>query len=246
MKGGNTMKSIITKKDIEKSVKITKRGATVKSDDVAKVFGKTHFNVLKLIDKHIASLFQMEYSEMQISQYFIKDNYINSRGKLYRRFQLTRKGFDLVALSLTGKEAFQYKVWYIDEFFKKSDIIQKNKQIAYENSENPIWLEFREQGKAIRTKLTDAINDYLLPQRVEENKETSQFVARYITSYTKLIYKVLDIDTPIVDRDTMDLRLLFKIEQLEERVANLIEEYANEGIHYKDIYKRIKKELLNR
>jgi len=235
----------ITKEDVIKTVKITKKGATVQSDKVAKVFGKAHKNLLKQIDKEIEFL---TASNIAVKTYFIDDNYVNSRGKVYKRYQMTRKGFDYIVLGWTGKKAKLYKIWYIDEFHKKSEVISQNKQFAYENNENPLWLEFREQGKDMRTKLTDAINDYLLPQREEENKETAQFVSRYITSYTKLIYKTLGIEVPkgtTLNRDAMNLRVLFNIESIEEKVSIMIKNCTNNGVHYKDTYKAIKEKMIN-
>ncbi len=234
------MTKSITKKAVSDTVKITKRGATVQSDKVAKIFGKAHSMILRKIRGVCDELVMQNCTT---TSYFIPSNYINSKGKDYTRYELTRKGFDLLGLSLTGKEAFKFKLWYIDEFHKKSDVIQKNKQLAYENNENPLWLEFRAEGKEIRTKLTDAIQDYLLPQRVEEGKETSQFVARYITVYTNLIYKLLDIEVPkgtALNRDAMGIRVLMEIERKETQMAMDIEFLAKDGMHYKDIYKRIK------
>ncbi len=237
------MKSIITQSDIVKSVKITKQGATVQSDTVAKIFGKAHKQVLLKIRKEIEALVELNYST---NKYFIASNYVNSKGADYTRYELTRKGFDLIVLGFTGSKARIYKLWYIDEFHKKSDVIQKNKQIAYENNENPLWLEFRNQGKLIRSTLTDSINNNLLPQRIAENKEVNQFIPRYITSYTNLVYKILNITTPTgtsVNRDTLDLRVLFKVEELETKIATMIQQFTEEGLHYKDCYKAIKASL---
>ena len=241
----SVMNESITKEKLQETVRISKRGATVTSTDIAKVFGKPHKNVLRMIKAKIDFLSAQKIADRK---YFIDSSYIDKGGRTYQRYELTREGFDYVVLSFTGKKAELYKLWYIEEFHKKTNIIKRNKQIAYENNENPVWLEFRKQGKEIRTKFTDAINDYLLPQRIKENRETEQFVARYITSYTKLIYKILGIEIPkgaILNRDTMNMRDLFKIEQLEIRISKMIEKQAKEGIHYKKIYKNIKKILLS-
>ena len=235
--------SIISKEDVIKTVRVTKRGATVKSDAIAKIFEKSHKQVLASIDKKIKFLTANSISHQT---YFINSTYLNSRGKEYRRFELTRKGFDLVVLSFKGDIAELYRIWYIDEFHSKSEVISKNKQLAYENNENPLWIGFRQQGKEIHTKFTDAVNEYLLPQRVSEKRETSQFVARYISAYTKLVYKVLDVKVPKgvnLNRDAMDMRLLFRIETLEEKIATLIISKAKQDIHYKDIYQQIKSEI---
>jgi len=237
------MDKIISKEDVIKTVKISNQGATVQSDKISKVFGKAHKNLLKQIEKEI-EFFTAQ--KIAVRTYFIEDDYINSRGKVYKRFQLTRKGFDYIVLGFTGDKAKIYKLWYIDEFHKKSEIIKEHKIVAYENKENPIWLEFRKEGKDIRTKFTDSINEYLLPQRIEENKETNQFVSRYITAYTNLIYKKLSIDVPTglkLNRDSMSLRTLFEIEKLEEEGRFYIGLYGQEGMHYKKIYKEIKKKF---
>lgn len=260
---------------IEKSVKITKRGATVKSDDVAKAFGKQHKTILAMIKREIIHILiddgiidKKEFADYKdftkvpkekmdnllagnpankkhISKYFIDSSYIDSKGRKYQRYELTRKGFDLIVLGLTGQNARKYKRWYIDEFHKKDKVIRKNKQIAYENKENPIWLEFRKQGKEIRTKFTEAIKEVFIPKREAERKETNIFLTRYIISFTRLIYKKLNIEIPKgteLNRDSMDLRTLFKIEQEEEKIRDLIYKYKD--LHYKEIYKKIKKEIL--
>ncbi len=237
------MTKSITKKAVSDTVKITKKGATVQSDRVAKVFDKAHKHLLSQIDKEISFL---TAENLAVKSYFIEDDYINSRGKLYKRYQLTRKGFDYIVLGWTGKKAKLYKLWFIDEFHRKSDVIQKNKQIAYENNENPVWLEFREISKETRTELTDSIQKYLLPQREEENKETSQFVARYITSYTNLIYRKLGIEIPkgiTANRDTFSVKEISDVRMWEGIFSEKIKTLATQGIHYKEVYKQIKEEL---
>ena len=183
-------------------------------------------------------------SRRLINQYFIDTTYIDSRGKEYPRYELTRKGFDMIVLSLTGRKARQYKRWYIDEFHKKSEVVKSNKAISYELKENPVWLEFREQGKTIRQKFTKAFKDVFVPQREAEGKETNIFLGRYISTLTKQIYKKHGIETPKgvkIDRDTLDARQLFRVEQDEEKATELIYKYADH--HYKEIYKLVKKEL---
>ena len=240
------MKNIISKEQesVVSSVRITRKGVLVQSDKVAKVFNKAHKVILLKIRREIEALVELNYST---NDYFIPSNYVNSKGADYTRYDLTRKGFDLLVLGLTGNQARKYKLWYIDEFHRKSAIIDNQKNLANANRESQVWLDFREQGKEIRTQLTDAIQECLLPQRIEENKEVNQFVARYISSYTKLIYKSLDIIIPTgitLNRDVMNLRTLFRVESGEEQVADRIRKYTKDGMHYKDIYKKIKDEIL--
>lgn len=238
------MNESISKKQIENTVKITKIGTTVKSDDIARVFGKAHKVILKKIRDDIKDLVALNYAT---KDYFIDTSYIDSRKKTYPRFELTRKGFDLVVLSLTGTSAKKYKLLYIDEFYRKSDIIKTNQLKASENLQDKVMIQLRKETKIARSKMTSSISEYFMPQRVAENKETSQFISRYISSFTKLTYKVLDIEMPkgvITNRDVLGARELIKVEDVELKIATLIKEHIENKVHYKEVYQLIKKELL--
>ena len=94
----------ITKVDVVKTVKVLNQGeAVVSSLDIHKIFNKEHKNVLATIYKQIENLEEMSESHglklsREINKYFIENSYINSRGKDVKRYNLTRRGFDLVVL----------------------------------------------------------------------------------------------------------------------------------------------------
>lgn len=238
------MKLEILKADIHKAVTVSKSEPFVSSTFIAKVFEKNHDNVLRDINNMKISLLKIEESD---SKYFKDSSYINSRGKEYKRYDLTRKGFDLIALSFTGDKALRYKVWFIDVFHKKEAYIQKQKMLVHEHKESDMWLSIRNETKLARTALTEAIQRYELPQRIQEGKAFDNFVTNRITNYTQLIYKALDISFPsgVNSRDALEPRTLFKLEDLEYSVANKIKELIVEkNCHYKQVYKLIKKSLL--
>lgn len=233
--------SIITKEAVVSTVVVTKKVALVSSDKIAEIFGKRHDNVLKMINKSINSLLQMEES---ISKYYLDSSYTTSRNKTYPRFNLTRKGFDLVALSFTGEKAFKYKVYYIDAFHDKDALIKKHKLIAKTNSLDEMWVEFRQEGKVFRKKLTNAINDTVVKVRHDEEGKMND--GRFFHHYTTLLYKKLGITLPkgAEARDTLDKRMLVRLEDLEDQVADMLREYEKEGVHYKEVYKKVKNRLL--
>lgn len=68
---------------------------------------------------------------------------------------------------------------------------------------------------------------------------------RYYYHYTTLIYAKLGIDLPkgANPRDVLDKRMLVRLEDMEDKIADLIEKYSKEGTYYKDVYKRIKEEV---
>lgn len=237
------MKPSVTKTDVQKAVKISRTQPTVSSTDVAKLFGKQHKNVLRDIENMQISLLKIEPSD---SKYFKDTSYINSRNKTYKRFDLTREGFDLIVLGFTGDKALQYKVWFIDEFHKKTKTIASHKAIASSNQDNTMWLKLREESKEARLKLTDAIKEYELPQRIEEGKAHEKFLTTRIINYTQLIYKKLGIVLPAGTnpRDVLSPRELIKLEDAEVYVSAQIKALTEDGTHYKQAYQEIKKELL--
>lgn len=238
------MKKEISKTQFEKSVRVSKNGVFVSSDFVAEVFGKRHTDVTRSIENTQNSLRKIEESD---SKYFKDSSYINSRGKEYKRFDLTRRGFDLIVLSFTGESALKYKVWFIDEFHKKTEFIHRQKLIVAQHESNDMWLNLRKESKAAREALTDAIKAYELPQRVAEGKASANFVAMRIINYTQMIYKTLGVDLPsgVNPRDALDPRKLFELESIEYQVARRIGELTEvQDCNYKQTYQLIKKELL--
>lgn len=236
------MTSIITKHNIEKTIVIKNGKEMVRSDKLALMFEKQHKHILEIIKKK-SSLFQVESSTLKFSEYFIEDKALTSKGKEYTRYFLTRKGFDFIALSLVGERADLYKLWYIDAFHDKQRVIEEHKLTAKLNKKDDLWLQFREEGKVFRNKLTQVIHDTIVTYReLNENKMND---GKYYYHYTSLIYSILKIDLPKGEnlRDVLDKRMLVRLEDMEDKVADMILKFSQQGIYYKDVYKKIKEIL---
>lgn len=234
------MDKIISQNSVEKSVVIRKGVEVVRSDNLAKMFERTHKQVLALIRSN--SDFFKE-NNLSLKDYFIEDNAQTAKGKEFIRYYLTRKGFDLVALSLRGKQAQLYKIWYINAFHDKQRVIQEHKLTAKLNNQDDLWLTFRNEGKVFRNKLTKAIQDTVVAYREEVEKKMND--GKYYFHYTNLIYSLLEIDLPkgTNPRDVLDKRMLVRLEDMEDKVADMIVEHTDNGMYYKEVYKIIKKEL---
>jgi len=227
----------ITQVDIEKSVKISQRGALVRSDVLAKMFGRTHKQVLATIRAKNKFL---EENSISLGKYFIEEIGTKPQGGSFTRYQLTRRGFDLVALSLKGKQADIYKLWYIEGYHNKQDVIDEHKLVAKTNTLDEAWKQFRQEGIEFRNKLTKAIHDTVEVYRNDVEKKMND--GKYYYHYTSLIYSVLGIDLPkgTNPRDVLDKRMLVRLEDMEDTVADMIVD-SNE--YYKDTYKTIKQIL---
>lgn len=113
----------------------------VDSREVAENFDKRHNNVIRKIEstkKELLELFtqldfelsnnlaELKTELSKISEYFIEDNYLDESGKLNKKYYLTQKGFDLVALSFTGPQALLYKIIYIEEFHRMRNLLEES------------------------------------------------------------------------------------------------------------------------
>lgn len=234
------MESIITKDTIEKTVIIKNGKEMVRSDKLAIMFEKQHKDILKIIRSKISFLSGENFT---LKDFFIEETALTPKGKEYKRYFLTRKGFDFVGLSLQGKKADLYKVWYIDAFHDKQRVLEEHKLTAKLNKSDDLWLQFRNEGKVFRNKLTKAIQETVTDYREAVEKKLND--GKYYYHYTSLIYGLLNIDLPKGEnpRDVLDKRMLIRLEDMEDKVADLIYKYSKD-LHYKDVYKKIKEELM--
>ncbi|EJS11211.1 transcriptional regulator [Bacillus sp. MYb56] len=85
---------------------------------VAEVFGKEHKNVTRdienLLETGIVSPLNFEQS-----------TYINERARQYKKYNLTKDGFTLLAMGFTGNEALKFKMMYIDEFNRMEEKLKQ-------------------------------------------------------------------------------------------------------------------------
>lgn len=90
----------------------TEKGTPVTdSVKVAEVFGKMHKNVLKSIRNILGSAQNLAHKT-----WFHQVTYIDAQGKTQPMFLMNRDGFSLLAMSLTGERALQFKVGFIQQF----------------------------------------------------------------------------------------------------------------------------------
>jgi len=132
------------------NIQVTKDTATVDSLTVAKGFEKRHKNVLADIETIIKTVtsekltglnfsrLNEKYEDIHISknklkQYFIKSEYIDSKGRTYPMYLLTEKGFNLLAMGYNGKKFIAYKMALLDEFERIKKELTKYRQ-QYEAS----------------------------------------------------------------------------------------------------------------
>ena len=97
----------------------TEKGTPVTDSlKVARVFGKQHKNVMQQVRNILGSAENSAHKN-----WFYKSTYLDAQGKQQPLFVMNRDGFSLLAMSLTGEKALQFKVAFIDLFDKMEKAI---------------------------------------------------------------------------------------------------------------------------
>jgi len=233
--------SIITKEGLK--LVMEKGKVFCDSRELAKQFGKLHKNVLRKIEDEIKQFNELKIEPVKIKEFFVYSPYIDKKGEERKRYLLTFEGFQQIALQFTGKEAVINRMKFITFFTETIRQIEKDKLKAIQNKMSQEWISYRIATKKARKELTDVIKEYVIKYRAEvENKYND---GHYYKHYTNLIYKKLGINLPkgANPRDILDEKTLARLTALEFDVADRIEELAQSGLHYKEVFKQIKKEL---
>lgn len=88
---------------------VTNGHVTTTSRQIAEVFGKQHYNILKAIAN-------LDCSEEFRRVNFDVAHYLDEQGKPRQEYAMTRDGFTFLCMGFTGKEAAQWKEKYIAAF----------------------------------------------------------------------------------------------------------------------------------
>ena len=112
-------------KSIEEELQDKDGQIVVSSRDVAERFGKEHKNVIRAIETLIEESLFSESSILSSQKMFIENAYkVDDNNKLYKEYLMTRDGFTLLAMGFTGKEAFKFKLAYIEAFNKMEEALK--------------------------------------------------------------------------------------------------------------------------
>jgi len=212
--------------------------ATVSSLVLANRFKKRHDNILQTINN-------LEVNQDFRLLNFQPTSYLDTWGREQPMILLTRDGFTLVAMGLTGKEALEWKIKFLDAFNKMEAFILEN---APQDS-TPIlkWAEARLEGKLARRNLTDVIKYELIPHAISNGSKSAN---KYYIHYSKLMHLFLedkDFKTPSGSnlRDCLSVADLGLFKKAETRMAQWIHEEIENKTDYHIIYKKCKERMLS-
>jgi Rha family phage regulatory protein len=174
--------------------------ALTTSLDIARVFEKPHDAVIKSIKKTIEDC-DATFSAVNIYEAKYKD----AQGKYRPCYNLTRKGFTLVAMGFSGKKAMDFKVRYINAFESMAELISS--RIISKNG-------YKEMTAAIKAKIGDSPLIY-----AKEANMVNIVVLGMKSSDFKEVHGLKANETP---RDSVIIEVLQELDKAQRLNSQLI------------------------
>jgi Rha family phage regulatory protein len=109
--------------EMNQLVFVDKNQAITTSLIVAEVFGKDHKRVMQDIR-------EMDCSEEFRQHNFVLSSYVSNQKKELPMYHMNKKGFTLLAMGYTGKEAMKFKEAYIEQFEKMEEELKKPRALS--------------------------------------------------------------------------------------------------------------------
>ncbi|EKE4133993.1 Rha family transcriptional regulator [Campylobacter coli] len=149
--------------NVEVNLNIKENKVFINSLDLAKVFNKNHRHILQTTKNQP----QNDFTESN----FILSTYKDKKGELRPCYNLTRDGFSLLVMGLTGEKAYKWKVEFIKVF---NEMEKRLRNIEYEKHDK---LAFR-QSLGYKSQLKQQKEHYenkikALKYDLEHKKELS-------------------------------------------------------------------------
>lgn len=89
---------------------------TLDSREVAEMVDMRHADLMRNIDHYIEVMGQN--AKLRSDDFFIKQAYTAGTGKQYKRYDITKKGCEMVANKLTGEKGILFTAEYVERFNK--------------------------------------------------------------------------------------------------------------------------------
>ena len=108
------------------------------SREVAEKFGKKHSEVIYAIEGRVDKNGKVKNNGLlisgisQLSQMFIKSEYVDTMNRTQYEYLMNRDGFSLLAMGFTGNKALEWKLKYIDAFNQMEDRLKNGSQLTEE------------------------------------------------------------------------------------------------------------------
>lgn len=193
---------------------------------IADKFNKRHADVLRAV----RNLPDDDFRQRN----FALTDFIDKNGDNQPMYNITWKGFSMLAMGFTGQKAYEWKRSFLDAFESMGEFIHRRQSTD--------WQEARANSKCIRSTLgvaVAALSKLADAQGGEKDR-------KYYSSMTKTIYKALFGDSSLKNvRDKLDAMQLSFLSICEQACANELDKLVEMGVDYHLIYKEAKNRVIS-
>ena len=106
---------------------LTKVPHVLDSREVAEMVGMRHADLMRNIDHYIEIMGQN--AKLRSDDFFIKQTYTAGTGKQYKRYDITKKGCEMVANKLTGEKGILFTAEYVERFNQMEEADRQPKEL---------------------------------------------------------------------------------------------------------------------
>jgi Rha family phage regulatory protein len=212
---------------IQPIVSIEKDKIVVTSNEVARVFGKEHKYVMRVIrELEIPNnIHEVYFTPMEIIDKNAIGGDINKS-----HYLITKDGFYLLAMGFTGKKAMEFKLAFIEAFNRMEQRLKGTD-----------WSIERYKCVDVRKMETDVIKDFV-QYATDQGSQSAKYYYKHITDATYSVLGLVRQKEPNF-RNTLDLINLSQLQMAELVAARSLKRHMLLGEYYKDIFKLVKTDL---
>lgn len=225
---------------------------------IASIFERKHFNILELI-KNLDCSKEFRYLNFQVS------SYTNLQNKEFIKFVLTRDGFSMIAMGLTGSKAVQFKEMYINQFNQMEQSLKQNfkpikKELSamelmaitlkgFQEQEEKVFYQIKQESESIKKETTEALEQAVknFDLKIQELDKKVSNVSSDNNPTAQLSF--IEGNTKLINISEKMQSKAYKEDQLVDDIKDLIFKYCQKakikkedaGLVYSELYKSFKK-----
>lgn len=119
----------------------------IDSREVSALIGKRHHNLMRDISKYIEYMASSDEIKFELVDFFVESRYIDDKGETRPYYLITKKGCDLIAHKMTGKNGVIFSALYINKFDEMEKQLKKQDKLPHTYKEALLQLIAAEEEK---------------------------------------------------------------------------------------------------
>lgn len=133
---------------------LTIKEPTIDSREVAEMIDMRHTDLCRKIQHYINVMGQN--AKLRFDDFFRETTYTAGTGKNYTRYDVTRKGCEMIANKLTGEKGILFTAAYVERFHQMEDTIKEPKKLKATPTDAAMQKKLEIQEMRAKTMLINA------------------------------------------------------------------------------------------